>query len=240
MPLSRSRDYLSIGEVIETIKPDFPDISISKIRFLEGEGLITPERTASGYRKFYEPQIERLRYILALQRDQFLPLKVIRARLQEADDGGGYPAVASSTGDARASSGVDDKPAAGASVALTTVQLSRGELVQAAGLTAEQLAGLEDFGLVRPGEGGLYDENDLVTAKSARRLFQYGAEPRHLRMYRQIAEREASFFEQIVMPMTMRRDPRGHEEATQTVQDMLTVSRRLKEAQLSVALRGLL
>lgn len=239
MPLSRSRDYLSIGEVIEAIKPDFPDLSISKIRFLEGEGLITPERTASGYRKFYPPQIERLRYILALQRDQFLPLRVIRARLQEAEDGGGYPPTAPAGSTGREASHARAGATSQASAAMTSVQMSRGELLQAAGLTDEQLAGLEDFGLLRSNEG-LYDENDLVTARSARRLFQYGAEPRHLRMYRQIAEREASFFEQIVMPMTMRRDPRGHEEATQTVQDMLTVSRGLKEAQLRVALRSLL
>ena len=82
MPLSRSRDYLSIGEVLEAVRDDFPDISISKIRFLESEGLISPERTESGYRKFYEPDVDRLRYILALQRDHFLPLKVIKDRLK--------------------------------------------------------------------------------------------------------------------------------------------------------------
>ena len=239
MPLSRSRDYLSIGEVIEQIKPEFPDVSISKIRFLEGEGLIAPERTPSGYRKFYEPQIERLRYILALQRDQFLPLRVIRARLQEADDAGVYPPLDEERTGPPSSSEQDGSSSQPISM-VTSVQLSRGELLEAAGLTHEQLEGLEDFGLLRPGEGGVYDENDLVTAKSARRLFQYGAEPRHLRMYRQIAEREASFFEQIVMPMTMRRDPRGHEEAARTVQEILGVSRGLKEAQLRLALRGLL
>ncbi|MGH2753954.1 MAG: MerR family transcriptional regulator, partial [Actinomycetota bacterium] len=89
MPLSRSRDYLSIGEVLENIREDFPDVSISKIRFLEAEGLIAPERTGSGYRKFYEPDVRRLRYILSLQRDHFLPLKVIRERLDAADRNGG-------------------------------------------------------------------------------------------------------------------------------------------------------
>ena len=95
MPLSRSRDYLSIGEVLEAIRPDFPDVSISKIRFLEAEGLITPERTGSGYRKFYDPDVARLRYILSLQKDHFLPLRVIRERLAEADATGSIPEIAS-------------------------------------------------------------------------------------------------------------------------------------------------
>ena len=81
MPLSRSRDYLSIGEVLESVRQDFPDVSISKIRFLESEGLIEPERTPSGYRKFFEKDVARLRHILSMQRDQFLPLKVIKERL---------------------------------------------------------------------------------------------------------------------------------------------------------------
>ena len=88
MPLSRTRDYLSIGEVLEALKPEFPDISISKIRFLETEGLIAPERTASGYRKFYDADVARLSYVLSLQRDQFLPLKVIKKRLAEGTPDG--------------------------------------------------------------------------------------------------------------------------------------------------------
>src|SRR3989337_4123481 len=81
MPLSRTRDYLSIGEVLESLRSDFPDVTISKIRFLETEGLIAPQRTPSGYRKFYDSDVAKLRYILELQRDHFMPLKVIRERL---------------------------------------------------------------------------------------------------------------------------------------------------------------
>ena len=94
MPLSRSRDYLSIGEVLEEVRADFPDISISKIRFLESEGLIEPERTPSGYRKFFPKDVDRLRYILSLQRDQFLPLKVIKDRISSGSNGGVAPASA--------------------------------------------------------------------------------------------------------------------------------------------------
>src|SRR5215210_8646665 len=89
MPLSRSRDYLSIGEVLDSIKTDFPDMSISKIRFLEAAGLIEPDRTSSGYRKFYESDVERLRHILSLQRDHFMPLKVIKERLMNGELNGG-------------------------------------------------------------------------------------------------------------------------------------------------------
>jgi DNA-binding transcriptional MerR regulator len=98
MPLSRSRDYLSIGEVLEQVRDEFPDVSISKIRFLEAEGLIAPERTGSGYRKFYEPDVRRIRFILSLQRDHFLPLRVIRERLDEVDRGGGNFTVAGNGG----------------------------------------------------------------------------------------------------------------------------------------------
>ena len=92
MPLARARDYLSIGEVLDLLRPEFPDVSISKIRFLEAEGLIAPERTGSKYRKFYDGDVARLRYILALQRDHFLPLRVIKERLSQASPNGGDPA----------------------------------------------------------------------------------------------------------------------------------------------------
>ena len=248
MPLSRSRDYLSIGEVLDSIKVDFPDISISKIRFLEAEGLITPERTASGYRKFYEGDVSRLRYILSLQRDQFLPLKVIKDRLRDADLGGGvYPDTASTSAPAPSaaapSNGAGSKAAAqtnGNAAALTSVQLNRDELRSAANLSETELKGLEDYGILATPESGTYDENDLVVAKAARRFFDFGVEPRHLRMYRQFAEREAAFFEQIVAPGARRRDPTAQDQAARSVQELAGLSRQLKEAALRSSLREIL
>ena len=243
MPLSRSRDYLSIGEVLDSIKADFPDISISKIRFLEAEGLIEPERTPSGYRKFFDKDVGRLRYILSLQRDHFLPLKVIKERLRDADSNGGvYPtepaaAPASPAPVATAGNG-SSGPARGG---LTSVQLSRDELKSAAGLSEPELHSLEEFGiLAAAGDGSSYDENDLVTAKAARRFFDFGVEARHLRMYRQFAEREAAFFEQIVAPGARRRDPSAHQQAVQSVQELAALSRQLKEAALRSSLRDIL
>lgn len=235
MPLSSSRDYLSIGEVLESIRRDFPDISISKIRFLESEGLIAPERTASGYRKFYEADVARLRYILSLQRDQFLPLKVIRERLSQAEsDGGNYPEGG------RPEAAVPDagaKPAS-APVAPSDVSMDRAELRVASGLSEQQLASLEEFGILQ--SGGTYDGNDLTIATATHRLLAYGVEPRHLRMYRQFAEREGAFFEQIVSPVTRRRAEGAHEQAAQSVRELLDLSRQLREALLRSNLAELL
>ena len=233
MPLSRARDYLSIGEVLEAVRDDFPDVSISKIRFLESEGLISPERTASGYRKFYGVDVERLRYILALQRDQFLPLRVIKERLAQADgNGGGFPAVEARppAPEAPAANGAPANPAD-----LTGVALSRTELQDAAGLSQEELAGLEEFGILEARD--TYDENDLMVATAARRFFAHGVEPRHLKMYRQFAEREASFFEQIVTPVAHRKDPSAHRHAAEAVQELLSLSRQIREGALRSSLR---
>ena len=232
MPLSRSRDYLSIGEVLESVKEEFPDISISKIRFLESEGLISPERTGSGYRKFFEGDLARLRYILGLQRDQFLPLRVIRERLEQVEANGGVPPSTEAPANPGARSKAPSTPST------TDLQLSRQELSEASGLSERDLAGLQDFGLLSG--NGVYDGNDLVVATAARRLFDYGLEPRHLRIYRQWAEREAAFIEQIVGPVTKRRKPQAQEEAAQTSAELMELSRRLREALLRSHLQQLL
>jgi DNA-binding transcriptional MerR regulator len=234
VPLSRSRDYLSIGEVLDAVTEEFPDLSISKIRFLESEGLISPERTASGYRKFYEGDVARLRYILSLQRDQFLPLKVIRERLDQADANGGvYPDV--SPGEPAAAAGGEAPQ-----IASTGVQMSRAELAQAAELTDDQMRGLEEFGVLGSKDKEAFDEDDLVVAKAARKFFGYGVEPRHLRMYRQFAERESSFFEQIVSPVAHKRDPDGQRQASRSIRELAQLSRQIKDGVLRAQLRELL
>jgi DNA-binding transcriptional MerR regulator len=236
MPLSRSRDYLSIGEVLDSVRADFPDVSISKIRFLEAEGLIAPERTPAGYRKFFEPDVARLRYILSLQRDHFLPLRVIKDRLAQADESGTYPEAGpaeggGSNGRARAAA-PEPEPA----LIEVSVQMSRSELRDAAGLDDEQMRALEDFGVIGKRDSDVYDANDLVIARTSGRFFAYGVEPRHLRMYRQFADREATFFEQIVTPALMRKDPEGADEAHRSVKELLTLSRQMREAALRSSL----
>ena len=249
MPLSRSRDYLSIGEVLDSVKADFPDVSISKIRFLESEGLISPERTASGYRKFFDGDVTRLRYILSLQRDHFLPLRVIKDRLRDADSNGGVfpdpaldptPAPVTKKAAASRAAGEASGGTNGSAGALTSLQLSREELKKGANLSEAELKGLEDYGIMAVVAEGAYDENDLIVAKAARRFFDYGVEPRHLRMYRQFAEREAAFFEQIVAPGARRRDPTAQAQAAKSVQELAGLSRQLKEAALRSSLREIL
>ncbi|HVF52971.1 MAG TPA: MerR family transcriptional regulator [Actinomycetota bacterium] len=238
MPLSRARDYLSIGEVLDSVRVDFPDVTISKIRFLEAEGLIDPERTASGYRKFFERDVARLRYILSLQKDHFLPLKVIRERLAQTDSNGGallpaVPAPDETTTDT-GSNGERQAPPD-----MTNVQMTRSELIAAAGLDEEEMKGLEDFGVIGRRDRDVYDGDDLLVARAARRFFAFGVEPRHLKMYRQMAEREAAFFEQIVSPGMRRRDPDAQGEAARSLSELVSLSRQLREATLRNSLAEL-
>jgi DNA-binding transcriptional MerR regulator len=236
VPLSRSRDYLSIGEVLETIRPEFPDVSISKIRFLENEGLIAPERTASGYRKFYDGDVARLRHILSLQRDQFLPLRVIRERLARAD--GDEPPAPAERPPPRPAP--EAEPGSVEAEPEADVELTRAGLAEAAGLTAQQLASLEDFGILAARPDGGYGRDDLDAARAAAGLLGHGLEARHLRMFRHSAEREAAVVEQIVGPLLLRRDPAAREEASAAARSMVEQARRLRDALVRASLGDLL
>lgn len=227
MPLSRSRDYLSIGEVLDSVKADFPDISISKIRFLESEGLIEPERTPSGYRKFYDQDVKQLRYVLSLQKDHFMPLKVIKERLQ---NGAAEPGPAPAPTVAATSVGATAAPTSVPGIN-TEVQLDRSELLGGSGLTEDQLRDLEEFGIIDPSDGP-YDGNDLLVATAAAGFLAQGVEARHLRMYRQAVEREMSFFEQMVMPTRQRKDPAGEQLARETIKKLESLSRSMREGML--------
>jgi DNA-binding transcriptional MerR regulator len=232
VPLARTRDYLSIGEVLDLLRPDFPDISISKIRFLEAEGLIAPERTGSKYRKFYESDISRLRYILSLQRDHFLPLRVIKDRLTQAPGNGEIPAPPLPQ---QSPSEASKPPENEAQIDLTALQMTRSELEDAAQLTGAHLQSLVDFGILTEKE--TYDGNDLAVAKAAAKFMDYGAEPRHLRMFKQAADREASFVQAIVLPGSRRRDREEAQKRTgESVRELLALSRQIREALLRSAL----
>lgn len=233
MPLSRSRDYLSIGEVLEEVRTDFPDISISKIRFLESEGLIEPERTPSGYRKFFPKDVDRLRYILSLQRDQFLPLKVIKDRIATGSNGGVAPVPPPARGAPAPAAVPASQPPAG------DVTMTSAELAAAAGLTERELAGLVEFGIL-DGSKDIYDGDDLVAARAAGGLFRYGVEPRHLKMYRNFAERESAFFEQIVSPVRSRKDPDAQREAARSITEIAALAQQFRDAMVRSTMRDLL
>lgn len=234
--------FMTIGEVLKSLREEFPEVSISKIRFLESEGLIEPERTASGYRKFGDRDLARLRYILRLQRDHFMPLKVIRKRLEHFDPSEPHPAGIGGNGPAEAPSPPrlqpeeEDLPLATAGLSLTF-----DELVSASGLSADEVQELEAYGLIdshSAGDGVRYDEDDLMIAKIARDFGKYGIEPRHMKMYRNFAERESGLFEQIVLPRSAAAE--GRRQVAQSVIELAKLSKRLKQLLLKASLRQLL
>ncbi len=227
-----TRNYQSIGEVLVTIKTEFPDITISKIRFLESEGLIEPERTPSGYRKFYEKDVERLRAILRMQRDEYLPLKVIKERLQQQEAGDGQVAEVVAAETAEPVEELAEPP--------TGLQMSIEEMSAATGVDRARIKELESFGLVcshGPESARYYDGDDYVILSIVKDLFRYGVEPRHLTMYKHFAEREAAFFETIVMPQLRQRNPDARRAATNALTELAKASRKLKAALLRTNLR---
>jgi len=242
------RQHLSIGEVLTLLQVEFPDVSISKIRFLESQGLIAPERTPSGYRKFYEADIDRLRWILTEQRDNFLPLRVIREKLAKGDD--------TVTSDEPA---VDDATSAGQPVAHATAErssdadgggvldagpssltLTVDELASATGLSSDELESLETYGLIRSrslGPATYYDGEALAVAKMASGFKAFGVEARHLRMFRTAAEREAAVYEQVVMPLVKQRNPTAQSLSREQLEEMARLGGQLRAAMIRQALR---
>jgi DNA-binding transcriptional MerR regulator len=197
---------LTIGRLLELLADEFPDLTPSKVRFLESEGLITPGRTPAGYRTYGDEDIERLRYILAAQRDRFWPLRVIREALDardrglgEADDRTGLPRPRQPAPD-------PDVPSADELTIGRTVALTGPELRASTGLDRATFEALESFGLIEPTATGHYDDRALGVAAAASRLAEYGLEPRHLRPFRTAAEREVGLVEQV---LAGRRGERG-------------------------------
>jgi DNA-binding transcriptional MerR regulator len=228
-----TRNYQSIGEVLVNVKTEFPDITISKIRFLEAEGLIEPERTPSGYRKFYEQDVDRLKSILRMQRDEYLPLKVIKDRLlQEMSEDGELTTPVSDDGEADAEEQLADAP--------TGLQMSIEEMSAATGVDRERIRELESYGLVSshgPESARYYDGDDYIVLSVVKDFFKYGVEPRHLTMYKHFEEREASFFETIVLPQLRQRNPDARKIANASLADLAKASRKLKQALLRTNLR---
>jgi DNA-binding transcriptional MerR regulator len=222
---------LSIGEVLGRLRPEFADVTISKIRFLEAEGLVEPGRSPSGYRKFTETDVERLRYVLTAQRDHYLPLKVIKEHLAAIDRGLEPPAAAGARPAPPAA--VVSRAEAGLPVAAdfdadpAGLRLTRDELLAAAGIDPGLLEQLTSYGLLSAGE---YDADALLVARTAGELAGYGVEPRHLRSFRTAAEREVGLIEQV----TGRRDD---SRATEVERELAALSVRLHAALVRTALR---
>jgi DNA-binding transcriptional MerR regulator len=304
------RSHLSIGEVLSLLRDEFPDVTISKIRFLESQGLVDPERTPSGYRKFYEPDVERLRWILRQQREHFLPLKVIRGRLteQEGGDAGtvgmaqtavaeretqadleepapapaeraltpteraliptetaqAAHAYAAGTGPVRAPArqtpptpslfaGLHGQPAAAAPAPAQTRPAPHlaedadtytvEELAAAVGTDAGVIQELKQYGLIAPHAvvAGVpyYDTGAMAVSVAAAAFARHGVEARHLRMWRNAADREADLFQQVVLPFLRQRNPQARRQALDTLSDLAAAGAALRAALVERAVRDI-
>jgi DNA-binding transcriptional MerR regulator len=222
---------LTIGEVLAVLRDDFPDVTISKIRYLESEDLVHPQRTPSGYRKFSRADVSRLRYVLTAQRDHYLPLRVIKDHLEALDRGEPVPATAGPATTPPPAPGTADGEAA---------PLTPDQFARAAGLDPEQLADCVQFGLLATDADGRHPVADLAVARAAAGLARHGIEPRHLRVYRSGVEREAGLVEQLVAPVLRARSEEARARATEKLRELAGLSAQLHTALLEARLRDLL
>ncbi len=238
---SPSRALLNIGQVLELLRPDFPhQVSIPKIRFLEDQGLIKPERTPAGYRKFSESDVERLRYVLRMQRDHYLPHKVIREHLDAIDRGLEPPPLDPVVPTVPAvARGADGLPAPESFRRTDRIRLSRKELLKVSGIDDELLGKLEEYGLIAASQTGHFDTDALVIAEAARELADFGFEPRHLRAFKTAADREVGLVEQVVAPVRRGRDAAAAARAEDAVSEIAALSVKLHATLVKAGLRRL-
>ena len=225
-----SRDYMTIGEVVDRLVGAYPDLTISKLRFLEDEGLVSPERTPGGYRKFTQADLARLELVLRLQKDHFLPLAVIREKLAEYDRGRIPPEL-------RASTASVAQPVALPLDEAETMPVD--EAPSSLGVPVSFIRELAEFGLLEIVSGDHGDEisrGDVAIVHSTWDMRRFGVEPRHLRMYETYAEREAAFFSQILMPAFRHRTPESRQKLIETLQELTQLTDELKGRLLRRAL----
>jgi DNA-binding transcriptional MerR regulator len=231
---SRPRKALTIGAVCKILQNEFDDISISKIRYLEDQKLLTPRRTQGGYRLYSQSDVERLRTILRLQRDEFLPLRVIRQELAAG-------------GDIDLGGGGDRRPAAGAVrrailVNTSSAYLTLDEVIEETGARSELIAELENFGIVQPEKRDgktVYDETDREIVRAANELSRVGVGARNLRVFRSSADREANLLEALLGPSLRSRNPERRKEALESLESLAATVSHLKHLLLVRDLRRL-
>ncbi|MFE9016968.1 MerR family transcriptional regulator [Streptomyces sp. NPDC007808] len=220
---------MSIGTVLNVLREEFPDITISKIRFLESEGLVEPQRTPSGYRKFSAQDIERLGYVLRMQRDHYLPLKVIREHLGAMERGEAAPLPAlcrQRDGEAVL------EPVEGPGAA----RVGRAELLAAAEIGERQLEEWEAYGLIAPLPDGRYEAEAVTVASLVAELGRFGIEPRHLRAMKAAADREAGLVDQVLAPLRRHRNPQTRAHAEARAKELAGLTVKLHAALVQTAL----
>lgn len=230
---------MNIGQVLDLLRGDFPGVTISKIRFLEDQGLIKPERTPAGYRKFAGEDVDRLRYVLRMQRDHYLPHKVIAEHLDAIDRGLEPPAIDGVVPTVpKVALSADGLPSPASFRTASEVRLSRRELIKLAEISEDLLAKLEEFALISPRSGtGHYDTDALVLAQTARQLADFGFEPRHLRAFKTAADREVGLVEQVVAPLQRGRDASAQGRVEDAVSEIAALSVRLHATLVKTGLR---
>lgn len=226
---ARDSGLMTIGTVLNVLREEFPEVTISKIRFLESEGLVEPQRTPSGYRKFSAEDVERLGHVLRMQRDHYLPLKVIREHLEAMERGEAVPLPV--VGRQRAGETVLE-PVEGR----TAPRIGRIELLTAAGIDESDLKEWESYGLIAPLEGGVYDAEAVTVASLVAELGRFGIEPRHLRVMKAAADREAGLVDQVVAPLRRHRNPQTRAHAEARTKELAALTVRLHAALVQTAL----
>jgi DNA-binding transcriptional MerR regulator len=232
---SRPRKALTIGAVCKILQSEFDDVSISKIRYLEDQKLLTPRRTSGGYRLYSQSDVERLRTILRLQRDEFLPLRVIRQELAA----GGDIVAAGSGGDKRTGGGAVRRAIL---VNTSRAYLTLEEVLEETGAREELVAELENFGIVQPEKRDgktVYDETDREVVRSANELSRFGVAARNLRVFRSSADREANLLEALLGPSLRSRNPDRRKEALESLENLAATVSHLKHLLLVRDLRRL-
>ena len=231
-PPLRAAKTRSIGEVINLLKPDYPDLTVSKLRFLESQGLVTPGRSSSGYRMFTEEDVRRIEYVLKEQRDHYLPLKVIKSKLAAWDVGDESP-VAPETG-----------PPPDTYFATSGVSLTASELMRSSGLSFAQVEALAKVGVLEPMElpdgTEVFLDSDLSIARAAHRLLAHGLEARHLRGIRLAADRQTELLGQLVAPLLRHRNPENRRRSAEVMADCSQAAAQLQESMIRARLRRLL
>ncbi len=225
---------MSIGAVLEQLRGDFPDVTISKIRFLESEGLVTPARTASGYRRFSVADCERLRFVLTAQRDHYLPLKVIKEQLESIDSGG---AAVATLHPPRALSIAPGLVSPEAFRSGREVRVTRADLCERVGVEDAFVTQLIRAGLIAPGASGFFDEDAVTVATTVRDMAGFGLEVRHLRAFKAAADREAGLVAQIASPVARGRDAGARDRAEEIVRELAALSVTLHSCLVKGAVR---
>jgi DNA-binding transcriptional MerR regulator len=235
---------ISIGEVLAQLREDFPDVTISKLRFLEAEGLVEPQRTSAGYRKYGPSDVERLRYVLAAQRDRFLPLRVIRDQLAAIDRGQTSPSRTASPPVPDPRSDPAPVPVTGEAMrpvdAGRPTRYRRADVLRESGLADAMLTELEATGLLGTRTPGWYEADALIVAKIAGAFHRLGLAPRHLRAYRAGADREVGLFAQLLAPLQRSTTASGQARAAELMDELTALSQELHAALVRIGLRDTL